>query len=506
MLRPMHRAIDGVVQAMKNARPALWAVYAAVSATAIAVFYLLPRAGATQAVLLTAVNAAAVVATVRPALRSRGSTRVVWIALSCSMMFAAMANGPYYAIPLITGKPPSFPSAIDVLFLLTYPCYIVALLALAQHRRRADRRGDVIDAALLTLGGGTLMWVFVIAPVIQAPAQSLLAHIVSVAYPSMDLAVFAVFMRLMVSGLHRSGASRLLLGGFVALLVADMVYAFELLTGTYALGGPTDGLWMAFYALTGIAALHPTASAFPRATLSRSLAVTRPRIAFLCVSALVGPLLLIFDRGTALVVGAASVIAFLLVMARLTGLNWRLESMSQELEKRATTDALTGLSNRPALTAAVEAALSGDNESIGLLLIDLDDFKRVNDLAGHSAGDAILVEASRRMRSVVRTSDVLARLSGDEFAVMVRGADGERLGARLLAALGEPFVYDGRTFTLGASVGVVEAGPGARPERLVRDADIAMYTAKHEGRNRVVVFEASMYAQIVELSDFGLAL
>jgi len=482
--------------------------YAALGAAAIAAYYMLPRAGVGQAVVLVIVNTASVVATTRAAVRARGTIRVVWIALGCAMLCDTLANIPYYAIPLLTGRPSSFPSAIDVLFLLPYLCYIVALLALARHRRRGDGSDDILDITLLTLGGGTLMWIYVIGPVIQAPAESLVAHIVSVAYPAMDLAVFAAFIRLMVSGLHRSNASRLLLGAFVLLLASDMVYASQLLSGTYAIGGPTDGLWMGSYLLTGVAATHPAATRFPRAAAVRGLGLTRLRLTFLCISALVGPLLLLVNHDEAVVVGVTSLVSFLLVMARLTGLNWRLQSMSQELQTRATTDALTGLSNRPALTAALTAALARGPHGVTLLLVDLDEFKQVNDLAGHSAGDAVLVEVAQRMQSVIRDTDVIARLGGDEFAVLGSGSasDGRRLGERLIGALREPFTFDGRGFALGASIGVVVAGPGALPERLVQDADIAMYAAKHAGKNRVVVFEESMYADIVQRSDFGVAL
>jgi diguanylate cyclase (GGDEF)-like protein len=483
-------------------------VYAALSAAAIALYYVLPRAGVAQAVVLDLVNATAAVVILRTALRTRGTARVVWVALFCAISLELLANIPYYAIPLLTGGRAPFPSPIDGLFLLTYPCFVTAFLALARHRRRTERRGDAIDAALLTLAGGTLLWVFVIAPVVQEPEPSLLTHIVSVAYPSMDVAVLAVFVRLMVSGLHRSGASRLLLGAILALLGGDIVASSGELTGTYAIGGVADGLWMAFYSLTAVAALHPTASAFPRTLAPRGFAVTKARLAFLGLSLLVGPLLLAFRQGEPVVLRAITLSAFLLVTVRLTGLNWRLESVTLELERQAGMDGLTGLRNRSALSAALDAALTvrGHDDGVALLLVDLDDFKQVNDLAGHTAGDAILVEAAERMRSVVRPRDVVARLGGDEFAVLLAGTDGEALGQRLIDTFRTPFTHGGRSFTLGASVGVVAAGADVLPERLVQEADIAMYAAKRAGKNRVVLFEESMYADIVEGSDLALAL
>jgi diguanylate cyclase len=481
----------------------VWMLYAALGTVAILVYYMLPRAGVAQAVLLTAVNASAVVAALRAALRTSRLNRLVWIALAASMALSTLANGPYYLYPFITGQPVPFPGPVDVLWLLTYPCFVVALLAIGKQRR-GGHRGDLLDAAIMTVAGGTLMWLFVVGPSIRAPGESILAHIVSAAYPTMDLMVFAVLVRLSLSGWSRSGASRLLVASFVALLVADMVYALGILNGTYAFGGPTDGLWMASYMLIGIAATHPTARAFPRLPFTAHVQVNKSRLGSLCLAVLVGPLLLVFDGKDVAIVAAASAVSFLLVMARMTGLNWSLAALGIELEEQATTDALTGLLNRSAFTHAIAAALKDGHERVGMLMIDLDDFKRVNDLAGHSAGDAVLVEVAQRMRSIGRATDVMARLGGDEFAVLVTGqTDATRLGERLIEALRVRFVAGGRTFSIGASVGFVMARAGMQPELLTQEADIAMYAAKDRGKNRLVAFMPSMYTDIVDEQDFA---
>src|SRR6202049_4770945 len=481
----------------------LWMLYAAVGVAAILVYYLLPKGGVAQAAVLTVANASAAAAAWRGAVRATGLNRVVWAALASAMTLSTLANGPYYAYPLITGQAAPFPGPVDILWLLPYPCFVVALLAFAKQRR-GGHQGDLLDAAIMTVAGGTLMWLFVVGPSIRAPAESVLTHIVSAAYPSMDLVVFAVLVRLSLTGLSKSGASRLLLASFIALLVADMVYAVGILNGTYAFGGPTDGLWMASSLLIGIAATHPTARAFPRRASTAQAQVNKSRLGSLCLACLVGPLLLVFDGADEAIIAVASGLSFLLVMARMTGLNWRLAALGVELEEQATTDALTGLLNRSAFNHAIATALKESHERVGMLMIDLDDFKRVNDLAGHSAGDAVLVEVAQRMRSIARSTDVMARLGGDEFAVLVTGrTDPTRLGERLIEALGVRFLVSGRTFSIGASVGFVMAREGMEPELLTQEADIAMYAAKDRGKNRLVAFMPSMYTDIVDEQDFA---
>ncbi|MEZ0494549.1 diguanylate cyclase domain-containing protein [Kineococcus sp. TBRC 1896] len=172
-----------------------------------------------------------------------------------------------------------------------------------------------------------------------------------------------------------------------------------------------------------------------------------------------------------------------------------------ELQHRALHDALTGLPNRvlfhDRLEHAVTAARRGTGH-VGLLYVDLDGFKAVNDGAGHDAGDDLLVQVAQLLTSCVRPGDTVARLGGDEFAIVCAGTTAEEdlvaIGARVLEALRVPFDVrgrDGRSVraVVGASIGVRWCdGDGDVPaEELLRDADDAMYAAKRAGKGRVVV-------------------
>jgi diguanylate cyclase (GGDEF)-like protein/PAS domain S-box-containing protein len=157
----------------------------------------------------------------------------------------------------------------------------------------------------------------------------------------------------------------------------------------------------------------------------------------------------------------------------------------RELERMAYTDHLTALPNRAALFQEM-AAPATDQRC--LLVLDLDGFKAVNDVAGHEAGDHLLVEVARRLHTVVRDDDLVARLGGDEFAVLVTGslAEAQDVAHRVVDALGLPHRSSEWAFAVGASVGVAELGP-AGGQVAFREADEALREAKHAGKGCVRV-------------------
>jgi diguanylate cyclase (GGDEF)-like protein len=175
----------------------------------------------------------------------------------------------------------------------------------------------------------------------------------------------------------------------------------------------------------------------------------------------------------------------------------------EELAFMATHDALTGLPNRTLILDRVEQMLvraRRNQTPVAVLFIDLDNFKGINDTLGHGAGDELLRAVAWRLRDVVRDVDVLGRLGGDEFVVVAEGissaVDSEPIAERLLEALKQPFELrfgsaERVRLAVTASVGVA-IGERATAEELLRDADIAMYRAKWDGKNGYVVFEPGM--------------
>jgi diguanylate cyclase (GGDEF)-like protein/PAS domain S-box-containing protein len=172
-------------------------------------------------------------------------------------------------------------------------------------------------------------------------------------------------------------------------------------------------------------------------------------------------------------------------LARLAG--------EERMRHEAVHDPLTGLANRTLLRDRLEHALArserDEEMATGVLFVDLDNFKQVNDAYGHAAGDAVLVELGRRLKTAVRPADTVARLGGDEFVVVCEEVDAETalaLGRRLEATIREPLEVGGVTHSLTASIGI--ALGRTDPDALLGDADTAVYDAKAAGRGRVKLF------------------
>ena len=181
-------------------------------------------------------------------------------------------------------------------------------------------------------------------------------------------------------------------------------------------------------------------------------------------------------------------------MGNQVALALRTSDAHHDLVTQAAEDPLTGLANRAAFTAALEAAVDAGDRRLALLFLDLDDFKLVNDGLGHAAGDDLLRHVAARLCSGVRPGDLCARLGGDEFAVLLfdAGDDATSVGQRLVELVSAPVTLRGRLAQVGASVGLAYAGAGLGGDQLVQRADVAMYAAKAKGKNRVQVFDPGL--------------
>jgi diguanylate cyclase (GGDEF)-like protein len=170
------------------------------------------------------------------------------------------------------------------------------------------------------------------------------------------------------------------------------------------------------------------------------------------------------------------------------------------LSHAAAHDALTDLPNRTLLISQLESALAR-GEQVGVLFLDLDRFKVVNDGLGHAAGDQLLVQVAHRLRDVMRPEDIVARQGGDEFVVLCRGADADvamAVASRVLHVLHQPVAtLNGNDVVVGASIGVALGGPGDQAELVLRDADTAMYAAKGVGGGRARLFTPELREAVV---------
>jgi Amt family ammonium transporter len=180
------------------------------------------------------------------------------------------------------------------------------------------------------------------------------------------------------------------------------------------------------------------------------------------------------------------------------------------LQHDALHDGLTGLPNRALfldrLTLAFTRRSRSRRQNCGVLFLDLDRFKEINDTLGHAAGDALLIAVAERLRGALRPQDTAARLGGDEFAILVEDILSvsaiEIVATRVLEAMERVYDVCGHTVHAGASIGVAVAGPDhTAPELLIRDADFAMYRAKQNGGGRYEIFDKQLKVHVASLQE-----
>ncbi|KKJ78023.1 diguanylate cyclase [Kiloniella litopenaei] len=181
-----------------------------------------------------------------------------------------------------------------------------------------------------------------------------------------------------------------------------------------------------------------------------------------------------------------------------------LRESQKELQFLAEKDPLTGLSNRYVFETSLDAAIPYAKRhcrGLALLMLDLDNFKNINDTLGHSIGDKLLVEAAKRLSALVREGDILCRIGGDEFAILVHNIDNplllEHLTRRILAALTEPFVIDDAELIITTSIGVANYPDCATDAaQLFKCADVAMYRSKEMGKNQTHFYSKKIHDAI----------
>ena len=470
-----------------------WAAYLAGGLAVVVAYYVALALGApalVRVLLYTAVSISSAVVVVYACYRYRPKPLAPWLFLGFGEVIYAAADTSFYVTHYINGDP-RYPALADVFYLSHYPMVVVGLVLLIRLRTPGRDLPGLLDAALVGVVAGMLSWLYLLTPTAQTQVPALV-KLASLAYPMMDLAMFAVALRLILGAGRRPAAFLLLSVNLLAFFVADSIYVLQQLTGSYAAGNFLDAVWLAGNLALGAAALHPTMSKIgePADTIDRAPGTRR--ILALCAAALVAPatLLVEYARGSfddIPVIAVACGLLFLLTIARLAVL------VAQQ-RRLAITDVLTGLRTRryfEARLAAEVARARRANTSLAVLIADLDHFKSINDAYGHPGGDRVLVEIAARLRGGIRQEDVLSRYGGEEFAILIRGAaadDPMVIAERLRRRVGgSPVVVsDGLAVEVTVSLGAA-AFPlhGTTPGELVMAADRALYAAKAQGRNRI---------------------
>ncbi|MBI2778162.1 MAG: EAL domain-containing protein [Chloroflexi bacterium] len=387
---------------------------------------------------------------------------------------------------------------------------LIGLVGLLPRQSRGKEY--LLDAAVATSAGGLVLWLLAIQPIIQHAAG---VDPTMLAVAVLDVVLLgALSLGLLVPG-RTTSAFWFIVVAVLTTLAGDAVGLFakanDLVVPPQLLGAVA---WLGS-AGWAAAALQPTMARPVQPDDANDAGPAGFRLVVLSIASSAGPLLLAvqwtIDAAHVDVpsIAVGSGVLAMLVAVRLGRLVQRLQhSMAEggrlrsELLYRATHDALTSLPNRSKFGEQLDVALQRAGSGVGVYFCDLDDFKAVNDTLGHAAGDELLSAVAARFRHHLRPADFVARLGGDEFGVLVRdvsaGEQAEEVAKRLSASLDQPFSIGGQTVYAHASIGVATGVAGeVDAAELVRNADVAMYLAKGEGKGRYQVFEPSMHAAIV---------
>jgi diguanylate cyclase (GGDEF)-like protein len=378
--------------------------------------------------------------------------------------------------------PVPYPSLADLGYLLPYPLLLAAVVVLARQQLRGLSRGTLLDGVLGVLACAAVGSVLTLRPALDALSGSWPAVVVGGAYPVADLTLVAIIVGVITLRGGRPGATWLWLGsGMVTFAVADTVYLHRVAAGTYLVGTPLDGVWAVGLTLMAIAATLPYTPGVRR-TVQASQALLLPN-----VYSLIGVGVLIhgsLSRHRLPLYAIALTAATLLTAVKRTAVGFTAVRELAFSRRQARTDELTQLPNRRSFDEEVQRILADHpaGAELALLMIDLNDFKTVNETFGHHSGDELLRQIGPRLRPELRADDVLARLRGDKFGLVLPDCDRARalaVAGRLQAVIELPFLVEHELQTVGAGIGIALAPEhGVDLAVLMQYADAAMQEAK----------------------------
>jgi diguanylate cyclase (GGDEF)-like protein len=438
-----------------------------------------------------------------------------WTAIALALALFMAAGVARSSLPTMGNLTASRPLLPDLLALFGYALLASGLLGFSRRRTRGARRQSsvVLDGLIAALALAALAWVFVVQTILLQDHVPMQVTLALIAYPSMSIFMVVVTLRIVFNPeQERVPAFWFLLLGMTFLFVGDVVYMFadinlidvpeRLLNLPYALA----------YLGAGAAALHASMRKLTEPGGQQRMIASRFRIAVVAVALVIPALLTLQDRSASaadrVVLCLLMLIMTLAAVLRIVQALRAAETSEARLVFQANHDSLTGLPNRRMMEQHLSQILEKtpvDDTHVAVLYLDLDRFKQINDTLGHSHGDVLLVEVAARLRSNVRPEDLVTRIGGDEFMIIlgdvVSVSKALDLANRLRSCLRAPFVVHGMTFYVSVSIGLAFASgddPAATAEVLIRDADTAMYEAKDAGRDAVAVFDQSMRARMAE--------
>ena len=463
-----------------------------------------------------AAGAAGVASLVRA--RGLGSRRrLSWLLVGAGCLAWSGGELVWSFYELVLGREVPFPSFADVGF-LALPALALPGLLLRPGApvHGAGRLRLFLDGLIIAASLFTLSWVTALGHVYVNGEDSRLSLAVALAYPTCDVVMLtAVVLSLTIRRFQRPTA--LLAAALMCLAFADSAFVYLTATNAYATGNLIDVAWVIAFLLVVPAAISDVGEQKRRDLVLPSrwmhLLPYAPAVVAVVTAAYA---VRGHHKNDLAVAGAAAVVIGVIVRQFLVVReNHRLlrevVEQREQLHRQAFYDQLTGLANRALFQDRLEHALDlheRNLRTVSVLLLDLDEFKLVNDSLGHPAGDELLVRVAERLRAVTRTGDTVARLGGDEFAILIED-DGHVMsaGQRVIDSLGTAVPLGGRDVLVSASVGAAVLTADDRTvsgAELLKRADVAMYSAKRRGKKQLALFTPDLYdATVTELDLRG---
>lgn len=433
------------------------------------------------------------------ALRAAGLRRAAWALIGAYAGIWAGSELVWLLFDLSSDTQKPFPSIAAIGFVAAVPLAVAGSLAFGlrggAHLSAVVRALDAVTVGVALM---LICWFPVLERVFQTNEFGVGSELMSLSIPIGDILVVTFLWSAIASSAFRLRPSLVVVAvGFVSISIADLYLAYASANGNYASGTLFDLFWTAGFLVLGAgAALEtgamPSVSARSRSIGPRRLAIWVP---FSCTMLALG--VAVIDYKGDRVIDPVTVTGVLVIVV-LASVRQVIEAMANRrlisrLGMRARTDSLTGLANRETFRLELERAMSADRLGSGVLYIDIDNFKSVNDRFGHAAGDRVLTVVAGRFVGALRPTNSVARVGGDEFAILCRSATTRdeiaEIARRVQECFQEPVAFGADEIAISGTVGAAAMAPEDDAEAALRQADVALYAAKERGRGSIEIYD-----------------
>jgi diguanylate cyclase (GGDEF)-like protein len=485
---------------------------------------------------------------------------LAWMVLAFAQFSYTLGDITWSILETGLGLNP-FPSIADGFYILYYPVFLAGILVLPMRRlSRLNWTKVALDMSIVMLAAVLAVWNYLLGPLYASePFSAGFTEIITIAYPVGDLVLLAALLMLLFRQSEEQNHHPLLLliAGIAIIIISDSLFSYQSLIGTYSSGSLADLGWAIAYLLIGTAGILQGRSMHAKRAETQkridpviSSGINRWATYFPYVWVVAGFVILdqshaaqmpLSPADTVKIVG--SIIGLVLVrqmitlnenhllfqelkdaLQRVRQQSLELSSTNQVLEseiserKRAEEqlaydalhDSLTDLPNRvlflDRLEHVIEASRHLDGYNFAVLFLDIDHFKSINDSLGHTIGDQLLIQVSQRLSSCIRASDTVARFGGDEFVILLENSgdydDVIRTANRIQEQIQVRMDLDEKIVFVSVSIGIVMSLNGyIQCEDILRDADLAMYHAKAQGKARYEIFVEELREQAIRKQE-----